>query len=208
MNAKTPDEGANSLTKNALDHCIFPIIHRDDVQKYGPMIMASGSGVTLHRHPRQDLSRHDEFDVAGNSLGYGNEEIARAMYEQAKTVHYIGSGSYMTEPMIRLATRIAELAPGRLSKVMFVSGGSEAVETAFKIAKRYHQASGRKPSAYKIISRWNAFHGATMGALSATDWLPVRETIDPRVPGYSFVGNPLSYRNPLGMRSKTMRRSA
>ena len=98
------------------------------------------------------------------------------MYEQAKKLHYVGSGRNMTEPMIRLATRIAELAPGRLSKVMFVSGGSEAVETAFKIAKQYHQASGKKPSAYKIISRWNAFHGATMGALSATDWLPVRET--------------------------------
>ena len=134
-----------------------------------------------------------------NSLGYANEEIARAMYEQAMRLHYIGSGRNVTEPMVKLATRIAELAPGRLSKVMFVSGGSEAVETAFKIAKQYHQASGKKPSAYKIISRWNAFHGATMGALSATDWLPVRETIDPRVPGYSFVGNPLSYRNPLGM---------
>ena len=65
MNVKTSIEGANSLTKNALDHCIFPITHRDDVQKYGPMIMASGSGVTCRRHPRQDLSRHDELDVAG-----------------------------------------------------------------------------------------------------------------------------------------------
>ena len=47
MNAKTSIEGANSLTKNALDHCIFPITHRDDVEKYGPMIMASGSGVNV-----------------------------------------------------------------------------------------------------------------------------------------------------------------
>ena len=47
MNVKTSIEGANSLTKNALDHCIFPITHRDDIQKYGPMIMASGSGVKV-----------------------------------------------------------------------------------------------------------------------------------------------------------------
>ena len=199
MNVKTPTEGANSLTKNALDHCIFPITPRDDIEKYGPMIMASGSGVhVVDIHGKTYLDMMSSSSRA-NSLGYGNEEIARAMYEQAKTLHYIGSGRNVTEPMVKLATRIAELAPGRLSKVMFVSGGSEAVETAFKIAKQYHQASGKKPSAYKIISRWNAFHGATMGALSATDWLPVRETIDPRVPGYSFVGNPMSYRNPLGM---------
>ena len=199
MNVKTSIEGANSLTKNALDHCIFPITHRDDVQKYGPMIMASGSGVNVvDIHGKTYLDMMSSLSRA-NSLGYGNEEIARAMYEQAKKLHYVGTASYMSEPMIQLAARIADLAPGRLSKVMFVSGGSEAVETAFKIAKQYHQASGKKPNAYKIISRWNAFHGATMGALSATDWLPIRETLDPRVPGYSFVGNPLSYRNPFGM---------
>lgn len=199
MSLELSVEGANSLTKNALDHCIFPITHRDDVQQYGPMIMASGSGVNVTDiHGKTYLDMMSSLSRA-NSLGYGNEEIARAMYEQAKKLHYVGTAAYMTEPMIRLAARIAELAPGRLSKVMFVSGGSEAVETAFKIAKQYQQASGNKPNAYKIISRWNAFHGATMGALSATDWLPVRETVDPRVPGYSFVGNPLSYRNPFGM---------
>ena len=136
MNVKTSIEGANSLTRNALDHCIFPITHRDDIQKYGPMIMASGSGVNVvDIHGKTYLDMMSSSSRA-NSLGYGNEEIARAMYEQAKTLHYIGSGRNVTEPMVKLATRIAELAPGRLSKVMFVSGGSEAVETAFKIAKQ------------------------------------------------------------------------
>ena len=65
MNVKTQIEGANSLTKNALDHCIFPITHRDDIEKYGPMIMASGSGRQRRRHPWQDLSRHDERVIAG-----------------------------------------------------------------------------------------------------------------------------------------------
>jgi putrescine---pyruvate transaminase len=199
MSQESSVEGANSLTKNALDHCIFPITHRDDLQQYGPLIVNSGVGVHITDiHGRTYLDMMSSMSRA-NSLGYGNEEIARAMYEQAKKVHYVGTGSFVTEPMVRLAERLAELAPGRLSKTMFVSGGSEAVETAFKIAKQYQQASGYKPNAYKIISRWNAFHGATMGALSATDWLPIRETIDPRVPGYSFVGNPLTYRNPFGM---------
>ena len=66
---------------------------------------------------------------------------------------------------------------------MFVSGGSEAVETALKLARQYQQASGRKPRAYKTISRWTAYHGATMGALSVTDWLPVRETSIRACPG-------------------------
>ena len=104
----------------------------------------------------------------------------------------------MTEPTIHLATRIAELAPGRLSKVFFVSGGSEAVESAFKIAKQYHQANGKKPRAYKIISRWNAFHGATMGACRPPTGSPsARRSI--RAFRLRFVGNPMSYRNPFGM---------
>ena len=62
-----------------------------------------------------------------NSLGYGNEEIARATYDQARTLHYAGTVDMVTEPMVKLAQKIAELAPGRLSRVFFSSGGSEAV---------------------------------------------------------------------------------
>ena len=90
MNVKTPIEGANSLTKNALDHCIFPITHRDDVEKYGPMIMASGSGVqVVDIHGRVYLDMMGSHTRA-NSLGYGNAEIARAVQEQLTTLHYIG----------------------------------------------------------------------------------------------------------------------
>jgi len=134
-----------------------------------------------------------------NSLGYGNEEIARAVYEQLRGLHYIGTVGNLSEPTIRLATKLAELAPGRLSKVMFVSGGSEAVETAIKLAKQYHIATGRKPRAYKIISRWFAYHGATMGAQAATDWLGTRHISEPGVPGYSLIPGPSCYRNPFGM---------
>jgi adenosylmethionine-8-amino-7-oxononanoate aminotransferase len=132
------------------------------------------------------------------SLGYGNEEVARAMYEQARTVHYVGTGALLTPPTIELATKLAELAPGGLNKCMFVSGGSEAVETALKLARQYQQA-GPKPRAFKAISRWGAYHGSTMGALSVTDWLPVREVPDPRVPGHSFVAGPTRYRNLYGI---------
>ena len=114
-------------------------------------------------------------------------------------VHYVGTTSHFAEPTIRLAAKLAELAPGRLSRATFTSGGSESVESALKLAKQYQRESGRKPRAYKTISRWTAYHGSTMGALSVTDWLAVREVFEPRVPGHSFIPNPTRYRNPFGM---------
>ena len=191
-----------TLMSEAHAHCILPLVNMSDLQRDEPVIYAEGSGSSL-----TDIYGKKYLDMmsAGSrasSLGYGNEEIARAMYEQAVRAHYVGTTSALTAPMVNLATKVASLAPGRLSKMMFVSGGSEAVETALKLAKQYQQHSGRKPRAYKAISRWNAYHGATMGALSVTDWLSVRDVFDPRVPGHSFVANPSCYRNPYGMESE------
>jgi adenosylmethionine-8-amino-7-oxononanoate aminotransferase len=109
------------------------------MQKDEPFIYAEGSGATL-----SDIHGMSYLDMmsAGSrasSLGYGNEEIARAMYEQAVRAHYVGTTSALTGPMINLATKVASLAPGRLTKMMFVSGGSEAVEVALKLAKQYQQ---------------------------------------------------------------------
>ncbi len=201
MNAadRTDMTNTDELARIAFDHCILPMVPSSEVQQEGPTIIAEGSGVHV-----TDIRGRTYLDMMSshtraNSLGYGNNEIAEAMFEQAKRMHYIGTASYLTEPTIRLAGKVASLAPGRLSKCMFVSGGSEAVETALKLARQYQQESGNKPRAFKTISRWNAFHGATMGALSVTDWLPIREVFDPRVPGNSFVANPTCYRNPYGM---------
>lgn len=204
MNSVDQPIAANvpALLSDAFAHCIFPLVPSAEVYRDGPTVFAEGSGAVL-----TDINGKTYLDMMGshtraNSLGYGNDEIARAMYEQARRLHYVGTANYLSEPMVRLATKVASLAPGRLSKMVFVSGGSEAVETALKIAKQYQQQSGRKPRAYKIISRWNAYHGATMGALSVTDWLAVREVFDPRLPGHSFVANPSCYRNPYGMESE------
>jgi adenosylmethionine-8-amino-7-oxononanoate aminotransferase len=134
-----------------------------------------------------------------NSLGYGSQEIAKAVYDQLVRLHYVGTCDNFVEPAVRLAAKLAELTPGRLDTVMFVSGGSEAVETALKLAKQYHFHKGRKPRAHKVISRWNAYHGATMGALSVNDWLGTRHISEPGVPGTSFVPNPTCYRNHLGL---------
>lgn len=190
---------ADSLTQDALDYCLFPMTSKQELAEDGLRIYTSGDGVELtdiHRKTYLDMmSAH----TRANTLGYGNEEVARAVGEQLGKLHYIGTRHNLAEPTIRLAKKMAELAPGELSKTLFVSGGSEAVETALKLARQYHLSRGAKPRAYKVISRWNAYHGATMGALGASDWLGIRHISEPGVPGYSHIPGPACYRNPFGM---------
>jgi adenosylmethionine-8-amino-7-oxononanoate aminotransferase len=189
---------STELEREAQAHCLMPLVARDG-RDADPVVYVSGQGLEL-----TDIHGKTYLDMMGshtraNSLGYGNPEIAAAVAEQLSTLHYIGTGSHVAPPTIRLASTIARLAPGRLDKVMFVSGGSESVECALKLARQYQQQSGRKPRAWKTISRMTAYHGATMGALSVTDWLPVRDVPDPRVPGHSFIPNPTGWKNPYGM---------
>ncbi|HUV12814.1 MAG TPA: aminotransferase class III-fold pyridoxal phosphate-dependent enzyme, partial [Acidobacteriota bacterium] len=207
MNRSTENRGSqvhdpgdlDDLARKAVSHTLFSLVNRSELESEGPSIYMSGEGPYVTDHKGRRFLEMLSATTRANSLGYGNEEIARAMYEQAKTMQYSGSCQYLSEPAVELSKELSDLAPGRLSKVCFVSGGSEATETAIKLAKQYQQQSGKKPRAYKVISRWNAYHGSTLGALSMTDWLSVRDIPDPRAPGHSFVANPMCYRNPYGM---------
>ena len=182
---------------------IFPLVPRQEMDNWGPAILVSGSGTSVtDQHGNVLLDMMSAMTRAG-SLGYGNPEIAQAMYDQAIQMHYVGAGRNTSEPAILLAEKLAELTPGRLNRVHFTSGGSESTEVSLKIAKQYLQQSGRKPRAFKVISRWNAYHGATAGALACTDWLAVRDVPDPRLPGHSFVANPMRYRNAYGLDDET-----
>ena len=105
--------------------------------------------------------------------------------------------SYAHPPSIELAARVAELAPGNLNRVFFTSGGSEAVESAWKLAKAYHRAAARRRR-YKLISRKLAYHGTSMGALTATGLTPLRTPFEPLTPGGIHVPNTNSYRWPEG----------
>lgn len=186
------------LIATALEHCVFPLAPVEDVRREGPKIYLRGDGVRI-----TDIEGRDYLDMMSshtraNSLGYGNVEIAEAVGKQLAELHYVGTVTNLAPPTVALADKIADLAPDGLSKVVFVNDGSEAVEAAIKIAKQYHAHSG-KPRANKIISRWNAYHGATMGAIGATDWLGTRHISEPGVPGYSLIPGPSRYRNPFGM---------
>ena len=200
MSAPTdaPVSDADRLKAEAIAHTLFPLMSQADLHATGPRIYLEGEGARLVDANGTSYLDMTSAHTRANSLGYGNHEIARAVYEQLATVHYVGTRNNSSEPAIRLASKIAEKTPGDLDRLFFVSGGSEAVESALKIAKQYQLANG-KPRAQKVISRWNAYHGATMGALGASDWIGLRHVMEPTVPGYSFIPAPMNYRNPFGM---------
>src|SRR3984957_15110883 len=102
-----------------------------------------------------------------SNIGHGRADVAQAGADQAKELGYFSSWSYAHPRTIELASRIAELAPGDLNRVFFTNSGSEAVETAIKLSRQYHKLTGH-PNKYKVIAREIAYHGTTMGALSAT----------------------------------------
>src|ERR1700756_3867638 len=127
------------------------------------------------------------------NVGHGRAEIARAAAEQAERLGFYTNLSSAPPPAIELAARVAELAPGNLNRVFFTSGGSEAVESAWKLAKAYHRARG-EPQRHKLISRNLAYHGTSMGALTATGLSPLRVPFEPLTPGGHHVANTNSYR--------------
>jgi adenosylmethionine-8-amino-7-oxononanoate aminotransferase len=129
-------------------------------------------------------------------VGHGRARLARAAAAQAETLEYWPLWSYAHPPAIRLATKLAELAAGDLNRVFFTTGGSEAVESAWKLARQYFRAIGQ-PQRYKIIARRTAYHGTTMGALAITGVTNFRAPFEPLTPGASHVVNTNSFRHPL-----------
>jgi len=127
--------------------------------------------------------------------GYGRDEIAAAADAQTRKLPYFPVWSYATPPAIELADRLAALAPGDLNKVFFSTGGSESVETAWKVAKQYFKLTG-KPNKTKVISRSVAYHGTTQGALSITAVPAFQIPFAPLVPGAVKVPNTDFYRAP------------
>ncbi len=127
------------------------------------------------------------------NIGHGRAELAEAAERQARELAFYTNWSYAHPRSIELAARIAELTPGNLNRVFFTSGGSEAVESAWKLAKAYHGARGER-ARHKLVSRKLAYHGTSMGALTATGLPPLREPFEPLTPGGVHVPNTNSYR--------------
>ncbi len=128
-------------------------------------------------------------------VGHGRGELADAAAAQARKLAFFPIWSYAHPTAIELADRLAAEAPGDLNKIFFCTGGGEAVETAWKVAKQYFKLIG-KPAKHKVISRAIAYHGTTQGALSITGVPGFKQAFEPLVPGTFRVPNTNYYRAP------------
>jgi len=127
--------------------------------------------------------------------GHGRQELADAAAKQAADLGYFPLWSYAHPAAIELAERLADRAPGDINRVFFTTGGGEAVESAWKLARQYFKLIGQ-PGRYKVLSRDIAYHGTTMGALSITGLADIKAPFEPLVPGSVRVPNTNIYRAP------------
>ena len=150
------------------------------------------------------------YDDAGNryldglstlfcvNAGHGRAELADAAAAQMRELAFATTWDAVHPRALELAARIAALAPGDLERVFFTSGGSEAVESALKLARAYHRLDG-EPGRVKVIARELAYHGTTLGALSVTGLPSVRTPFAPLLPGVCHVPHTDGYRGPPGL---------
>jgi adenosylmethionine-8-amino-7-oxononanoate aminotransferase len=130
-----------------------------------------------------------------SQIGHGRAEVAEAGARQGSELAYFPLWSYAHPRAVELAQRLADLAPGDLNRVFFTTSGSEAVESAWKLAKQYFKTTG-EPGRYKVISRDIAYHGTSMGALAITGLPAIKEPFEPLTPGGVRVPNTNFYRAP------------
>jgi adenosylmethionine-8-amino-7-oxononanoate aminotransferase len=131
------------------------------------------------------------------NVGYSyGDEIGQAAHDQMKELPFYTNWSYAHPRAIELAAEVAEIAPGDLNRVFFCSGGSEAVESAWKLARQHYAARGEPERRWKAIARNVAYHGTTMGALSINGIPALRDPFEPLVPGVDHVRNTNRYHRP------------
>ena len=202
-NALAPS--ANNLLDLDRRHLLHPLHH--PVECHDPIVYARGLGATV-----EDVSGRTYLDGLSGlwnvNIGHGRAEMgetaAAQMRELAFFSSYAGSSNV---PSIALASRLMELACDNMESVFFVSTGSEANESAFKTARFYWRANGR-PEKVKVIARGEAYHGATLQAMSATAMRGYWKMFEPRVPGFVHVQPAHPYRFQGAQPGETMGQAA
>jgi adenosylmethionine-8-amino-7-oxononanoate aminotransferase len=216
MNTSTDTEARTTahLQQAAKDHLWLHFTRMGGYAKGDVPIIVRGDGCYL-----EDANGKRYLDALAGlfsvNLGYSHgEEMGQAALEQMRELPFYTNWSYAHPRAIELAETLAELAPGPLNRAFFVSGGSEAVESAWKLARQYYLARGGKrvpppgetradewrgappPRRYKAIARQIAYHGTTMGALSINGIPALKETFEPLVPEVRHVRNTNRYHRP------------
>jgi adenosylmethionine-8-amino-7-oxononanoate aminotransferase len=182
----------DTLQKAAKDHLWMHFTRHSTYDTQDVPIIVRGEGAYIY-----DNNGKRYLDgLAGlfvSQLGHGRTELAEAAAKQASQLAFMPLWSYAHPTAIELAERIAGYAPGDLNRVFFTTGGGEAVESAWKLAKQYFKMTG-KPTKHKVISRAIAYHGTPQGALSITGLPGMKAPFEPLVPSTFRVPNTNFYR--------------
>lgn len=187
-------EEASRLYELDRTHWLHPQGDLDAAPGTVPQLMfASGNGATL-----TDVEGREYVDGMASlwnvNVGYGRTELAEAAASQMRSLAFSSAyGGFSTKPAIELAAKLAELAPGNLEVTYFASGGAEANDTAYKIARLYWKLRG-EPDRVNIVSRLRDYHGLTYGATSATGLANFWKGFEPLAPGFLHAPSPDPYR--------------
>ena len=188
------DEVYGDLQRSARDHLWMHFTRMSSYEQADVPVIVRGEGPYIY-----DAKGKRYLDaLAGlfvSQLGHGRTDLAEAAAKQAAELAFFPLWSYAHPKAIELAERVAGYAPGDLNRVFFTTGGGEAVETAWKLAKNYFKLTGR-PMKHKVISRAIAYHGTTQGALSITGLPALKSAFEPLVPSTFRVPNTNFYRAP------------
>ena len=190
MSTTSPEN--SSLSDQARRHLWMHFSRMGTYEDHEVPVIVRGEGAYVwDQHGKRYLD-----GLAGlftSQIGHGRTELAEAGAKQAETLAYFPLWTYAHPRAIELAERVASYAPGDLNRVFFTTGGSEAVESAWKLARQYFRLIGQ-PQRTKVISRYIAYHGTSMGALSITGIPDLRTPFEPLVPGAIKVPNTNFYR--------------
>ncbi len=193
------NETGTSLAEIDRRSSLHPFTSIAEHLAHGPQVIVEGKGIRV-----KDAEGREYLDAMAGlwcvNVGYGRPEIVEAARDQLERLPFYHSfASMANEPAIRLAERLLELAPGRMSRVFFGNSGSDANDTQVKLVWYYNNLRG-KPAKKKIIARRRSYHGVTLGAASMTGLGPVHASFDLPLPGFLHVSTPYAYREaPEGM---------
>jgi putrescine aminotransferase len=193
------------LIKSDQDHLIHPLHHPSDHLE--PMVYVKGRGAMI-----TDIQGREYIDgLAGlwnTNVGHGREELAKAAAAQMSELAYFSAYAGSTNiPAVQLAEKLISLSYPNMQGVFFTCGGAESNESAFKTARFYWKAKG-KPDKVKVIARFNAYHGVTLQAMSATGMAPYWKMFEPRVPGFVHIPTCYPYRQEGGKPGETAGQTA
>jgi len=190
------EQAASSLQEQAKRHLWMHFTRMGAYAEHEVPIIVRGEGCYVYdEHGKRYLDGLAALFCV--NAGHGRAELAEAAARQAKELAFYINWSYAHPPAIELAARIASLAPYDLNRVFFTSGGSEAVESAWKLARNFHKMQG-EGTRTKLIARELAYHGTSLGALAATGLTGLRAQFEPLTPGGCHVPNTNDYRWPAG----------